>query len=294
MTNQKIKISVIIPVFNVENFLEDCLNSVINQSLKELEIICINDGSSDSSLEILEKFAKIDSRITVINQENKGQGAARNVGIKLAKGEFIGFIDSDDWIDLDFYEKLYDAAVRWDADIACASMIRKRKHHQKYRVNYKKEQVTDDINEKINLCNSPRQLYTPNKIYKKSKLVDEFNLLFPEGVVYEDIVFLIQCLYYLNRLVVVPNTHYWYRVNMNSTVKKKQTKKMIEEKKNALCKYAEFLKQNNVRVPENDLICSKDKIKILGITLLAKRYWLEYYRFYLFDLFPISKRINTL
>ena len=107
MLGKTIKVSIIIPVYNVEKYLQKCLESLVNQTLKEIEIICINDGSTDKSEEILKIFAQKDDRIIVVNKENEGQSVARNVGIKLAKGEFLGFVDSDDWVDLDFFEKLY-------------------------------------------------------------------------------------------------------------------------------------------------------------------------------------------
>ena len=123
------KISVVVPVYNVEAYLERCLDSLINQTLSDIEIICVNDGSTDSSPEKLEEFAKKDSRIKIINQENGGLSAARNTGIEAATGEYIGFVDSDDYVDLDFYEKLYNAATSHNADISCTSIIRKRHPH---------------------------------------------------------------------------------------------------------------------------------------------------------------------
>jgi len=98
-------LSVIIPVYNVEPYLEQCLDSVINQTYKNLEIICINDGSTDNSLKILEKYHKKDSRIKLINQKNKGTAAARNAGLDIATGEYITFVDSDDYLELKAYEK---------------------------------------------------------------------------------------------------------------------------------------------------------------------------------------------
>ena len=94
------KISIIVPVYNTEKFLEKCLNSLIKQTLKDIEIICINDGSIDNSLQILRKFANKDKRIQIINQTNSGLSIARNAGINKATGEYIGFVDSDDWVDL--------------------------------------------------------------------------------------------------------------------------------------------------------------------------------------------------
>lgn len=113
-----IKISVIIPVYNVEEYLKECLDSVINQTLKEIEIICIDDCSTDSSYSILEEYAKKDSRIVLIkNKENMGVGYNRNIGIKEAKGEYIGFIDSDDYISEDYYENLYNTAKKYNSDV---------------------------------------------------------------------------------------------------------------------------------------------------------------------------------
>ena len=110
-------ISVIIPVYNVEKYLRDCLNSVISQTYKDLEIICINDGSKDNSLSILEEYAKIDKRIIIINKENAGVSAARNDGIEKATGEYLFCLDSDDYIDKDFLEVFYNNAKKNNSDL---------------------------------------------------------------------------------------------------------------------------------------------------------------------------------
>lgn len=99
---EKIKISVIVPVFNAEKYLKMCLNSLVSQTLKNIEIICIDDGSTDNSLAILDKFKSKDNRIKIIKQKNYGVSMARNNGISEAQGEYIGFVDADDWVDKDF------------------------------------------------------------------------------------------------------------------------------------------------------------------------------------------------
>lgn len=99
---EKIKISVIVPVFNAEKYLKMCLNSLVSQTLKNIEIICIDDGSTDNSLAILDKFKSKDDRIKIIKQKNYGVSMARNNGISEAQGEYIGFVDADDWVDKDF------------------------------------------------------------------------------------------------------------------------------------------------------------------------------------------------
>ena len=105
-------LSVIIPVYNVEPYLEQCLDSVINQTYKNLEIICINDGSTDNSLKILEKYQKKDNRIKLINQKNKGLSEARNAGLDVAKGEYIAFVDSDDYLELNAYEEAMNVVLQ--------------------------------------------------------------------------------------------------------------------------------------------------------------------------------------
>jgi len=115
--DDQVNVSIIVPVYNVEKYLEKCLESIINQTLKNLEIICVNDGSTDNSLQILEDYAKKDQRIKIINKKNRGSGAAKNTGMKNASGEYIGFVDSDDWVDLAMFEKLYNRAKSQKSDM---------------------------------------------------------------------------------------------------------------------------------------------------------------------------------
>lgn len=113
------KVSVIVPVYNVEQYLPKCLDSILAQTYQNLEIVLVDDGSPDRSGEICDQYAERDSRIQVIHQENRGASAARNRGLDAATGDWIGFIDSDDWIDPEFYETLLQTAVEYDAEIAC-------------------------------------------------------------------------------------------------------------------------------------------------------------------------------
>lgn len=111
------KISIIIPVYNTESYLRECLDSALNQTLKEIEVICTNDGSTDNSLKILREYAKKDPRVIVIDQENQGVSIARNSALKIAKGKYIHFLDSDDYLDLHAYEKLYQRAEQLSLDM---------------------------------------------------------------------------------------------------------------------------------------------------------------------------------
>lgn len=263
------KISIIVPVYNTEKFLEKCLNSLINQTLKDIEIICINDGSTDNSLQILEKFADKDKRIQIINQTNSGPSIARNIGIKKAVGEYIGFVDSDDWVDSNFFEQLYIKVKKHNADIGVAGIKRVRSYKWKYHIKLEKEKVINEINEKFQICDVPDKCYPVNKIYKLAEL-QKLNINFEPNVYFEDRLFTAQVLINLKTLVTVPNTYYNYWTNPNSIVKTK-SKKKSEDSKYTKEKLMKYLKENNVNL---DHYFSKiKKFKFLGLTFLKIKYY---------------------
>ena len=119
---KKPKVSICVPVYNMEKYLKECLDSLVNQSLKEIEIICVNDESKDSSLDILNEYAKRYPNIKIVSQKNTGLGGARNTALRNANGEYIGFVDADDFVESDMYEKLYNAAKTEKADIAMCNL----------------------------------------------------------------------------------------------------------------------------------------------------------------------------
>src|SRR5690625_2548688 len=121
----KLAISIIVPVYNNEEYLEKCLNSILNQTFQQYEIIIINDGSTDKSGAICRAYAEKESRITVIDQDKRGVSAARNLGVQRAVGTFIGFVDGDDYIDENMYEYLYEACIRTGSDISICKLGRK-------------------------------------------------------------------------------------------------------------------------------------------------------------------------
>lgn len=250
------KVSIIVPVYNSEKYLERCLDSLVMQTLEDIEIICINDGSTDKSLEILEEYG---SNIVVINQENQGQSIARNKGIDIAKGEYIGFIDSDDWVDVDYFEKLYKAAKKHDADIAVAGIVRLHKFGKKYHLKFTEEIVTNDVNKKFQLCDLPDRSYVWNKIYKKESLLSD-NIKFVENIIFEDCIFTPQVLHKLNKLVTVPNTYYYYWKHTNSTVTLKSEK--ASRDKDYAHKWAEdYVKEHNIQVN------TTKRYKIFGLSI---------------------------
>ena len=247
-----IAVSVIVPVYNVENYLEKCLDSLLNQTLKNIEIICINDGSKDNSGDILKKYASIDNRIIVKTQENAGLSAARNAGLEIAQGEYIGFVDSDDWVDLDFYEKLYNTAKKHGANLAITSILKHKNDNKRYNVVYKKEIVADNLKDKLKLCedNKHRIFYVWNKIYKK-ELIKNNNLLFPNGRVFEDVLFNTKSIFYTNKVVSVTDTKYHYIERCGSIINSKdKTGKKKNDHDIAYEQMQDFAKENNFQLPE--------------------------------------------
>lgn len=280
------KVSIIVPMYNVEDFIEECLSTLIRQTLKEIEIIVINDGSPDSSVDIARCF-EIDSRIKIYEQENAGLSATRNNGISYASGEYITFVDSDDWVDLDFFEKLYNSAKNNDSDIACATIIRKREHSQKYRVHFTEEQVLETLRDKLHACAVPRCCYVWNKIYRASFIKD---FKFKEGVFFEDVLWTPKVLRRSNKLVTVPNTSYYYRVNKNSIVKKIPSLKKQIDKYNSQKFIVEFFKENNLPLSKKDRNITKRIYFCLGVPYLKIKEFEDTETTILFGFLPIFKK----
>jgi glycosyltransferase involved in cell wall biosynthesis len=200
-----IKVSVIVPVYNVEPYLRKCLDSLVNQTLKDIEIICINDCSPDNSLIILKEFAKKDKRIRIIDfKKNQGVSVARNAGMKIASGEYFAFVDPDDYIDLDFYEKLYKLAKHKNADIAKA--IRK-----KTEIGSDVEFIEDEnMNKRIrkNKCHFIGQFTTA--IYR-SKILKIHRVKFPVNVMAsEDCCFTVHAVIVAKNIYFLNDTAYHY------------------------------------------------------------------------------------
>lgn len=214
-----IKVSVIIPIYNVEKYLAKCLESLVNQSLKELEFICINDGSTDKSLEILNSYAAKDKRFTIISQENLGQGIARNKGIELALGEYIGFVDPDDWVEPQMFETLYTKAKNLDLDIIECNYFdnfgdgRERK---KWQTRYKTEKVFNWRDEKSYLFTHP--IATWNKLFK-SELIKKHNIIFSNGKCGEDHCFTVSARFFAQRVLCCKDGLYNYLTRESSDIR---------------------------------------------------------------------------
>ena len=205
-------LSIIIPVYNSEKYLKECLTSIINQTLKDIEIICVNDGSTDNSLKILEEFGAQDSRLRIINQENQGQGYARNAGLEAAKGDYVGFIDSDDYISPDFYKKLYS----YKSDIVLTT---KRRYLENGKLRNKDFKVRD----KNSLIIKNANIY--NKIYRKDFLIKNNIKFYGKTNPAEDNYFSVKAILNADSIKIIKGGIYYYRVVENSTIHKKFTSK---------------------------------------------------------------------
>lgn len=285
------KISVIVPIYNVEKYLARCLDSVVGQTFRDIEIICVNDGSTDKSLSIAEQYAKKDGRISLINQENKGLSAARNVGMRIARGKYISFVDSDDWIDLDFLEKLYDAAESCGADAACSEI--KRPHasgKNPYKLKFESSQVLSAVSDKYRVLEIPRRCYVWNKIYLRSEL-ERQNLRFVEGRMFEDVYFTPRFLFDCKKIITVPGVSYNYWANPESISRKLRDKNQID----LLAARADFIKfsrENHIVCDEKFYVKSITFYRLFGIMICEVREWETIKRCYLFGLIPFfEKRI---
>ncbi|WP_297431525.1 glycosyltransferase family 2 protein [Sulfurimonas sp.] len=213
-----IKISVIVPVYNVENYIEKCLESVINQTLKEVEIIIINDGSTDKSLDICKEYKKKDSRIIVIDQQNSGLGISRNNGIKKATGEFLCFLDSDDWLDLKTLKNCYSKAKKELADIVVFGFDRIDEDTQKV-IQTRDDLIFDlDNIKKENFFNkviSANFKHMACSMISKRELFINNSLKFPSAL-HEDLYVTPQLFYYANKVSFINKSYYKWLIRKGS------------------------------------------------------------------------------
>lgn len=212
-------ISIIVPVYNVKDYLEKCLQSICVQTYKNLEIILIDDGSSDGSGELCDLFAQRDGRIKVIHQTNAGQSAARNRGLAVAQGEFLGFVDSDDWIEPDMYEFLYHLLKENGADISICSHYRDKgkKSVAKYSSG---EQFVFTRDEGIRALVVDRRIrnYVWDKLYKRRLFS---GITFPLNRIFEDIAISYRIFYKAEKIVVREFPKYHYVIRDGSAMQSK-------------------------------------------------------------------------
>ena len=224
------KISVIVPVYNVEKYIRQCLDSVVNQTLKDIEIIIIIDGSTDGSEHIAKEFAETCSNITLIKTENRGLAAARNEGIKQAKGSYLSFVDSDDWIDLNMLEEMYSSATEHQTDIvACNFVFEYENGPCDVQPDMQSKLITDRndafhdvlLSQNMNNC-------AWNKIYKRS-LFDDTDIRFTEGRYFEDLYPMLQWINLCNTIYLTNKPFYHYRRSRTGSITAKFSQKHIDD-----------------------------------------------------------------
>lgn len=238
----KIEISIIIPVYNVEKYLKQCLDSILMQTFKNFQIICIDDESTDNSLKILQSYKEKDDRFVIIQQPHSGAFEARNKGIKFAEGKYIQFLDSDDYFEPNLLEEMFNRAEKFNADLVVCS--------------YKKIDDKNNIvesnnpNSAINIDKVPLEkpfcrndfkdeifsLLTPvpwNKLYKKDLIIKN-NITFPKLLIYEDIAFVHSAVACANKIIVFDKELINYRFNRYGSLVSKRSKNTIDAVKSCI------------------------------------------------------------
>jgi glycosyltransferase involved in cell wall biosynthesis len=240
-----VKVSIIVPVYNVEKYLRQCVDSIVNQSLKEIEIICINDGSTDNSLQILEGYAQRDKRIKIINKRNEGLSAARNTGMEYATGEYIGFVDSDDFINEKMYENLYKNAKSNKSDIVmCPAYVFDNNNPE---LNHKKPYFSLEFldkkfdNKVFDHTNAKNLIFKVNvtcwnKIYK-SQFLNEIGAKFHK-IYFEDNIFFFETYLKAKRISLIRDFLYYYRINRPGSFITEGNKKFFD-----ICNMHDLLKK---------------------------------------------------
>lgn len=209
------KVSIIVPVYNAEKYLHQCLDSLVGQTLDEYEIILIDDGSKDSSAAIMEEYkSRYPQRIQTLHVENGGQGRARNIGIGLAKGEYLGFVDSDDWVDLSMFQTLYEAAAAEEADMVICDVI--DRYIDDREVVHHTWQETRPLAAAGSSC---------NKLFKREAVGE---IRFPEGLWYEDFSFSARLIAKAEKVIYVPAALYIYRCGHASTMNNNNALKNLD------------------------------------------------------------------
>lgn len=211
---EKPLVSVIVPVYNAEKYLPACLDSICNQTLQELEIIVVDDGSTDKSGEIADEYAVRDERIKVVHKRNGNPGATRNVGLRFVTGEYVGFVDSDDWIEPEMYNKMYEYAIHNGSDLTVCGVSVDYTRDKK-SILYQMENAYTENNRGcllelyFDLTNKNLFAYPVNKLYR-TNLIHHYQLLFPEVLPYEDLMFNLNYYRVLQSVSFLPDIFYHY------------------------------------------------------------------------------------
>ena len=244
------KVSVIIPVYNSVQYLRICIESVIKQTLNEIEIICINDGSTDGSLDILREYEKKDNRITVIDQENKGAGAARNAGLNIAKGEYLAFLDSDDFFDLNMLKYSYDKAIEYNADIVLVGTNYINKENKLTDAHWFVQFIYLPEKQPFSRKDIPQHIFTAisghvwNKIFKNEFIISN-NIKFKTTKRLNDVYFVLLALVSAERITTKKEKLIFYRNDVPTSITNTRNK-TLEDSFNAFYQIKKELEYRNI------------------------------------------------
>lgn len=262
------KISIVVPVYNADLYLEECLKSLVNQTLQDIEIICVNDNSKDKSLKILNKYAKNDERIKILNFEKTyGQSRARNVALESVSGKYVGFVDADDFVDLDMFEKMYKKAQNADMVMCQAKVFDDKVKNYKDDSYFALDCFNDSFAEKPFVHEDTKDFISEinvsvwNKIYR-TDFLKKSGVKFQEGFIYEDLPYFYELYTQAKKVIFVKEFLYTYRVNtQNSTMMKtdKNVKDRVDMASRAYDvlkkqKYFDEIKANVVDTILHDLV----------------------------------------
>ena len=213
------KVSVVVLVYNTEYYLHECLDSLVNQTLDDIEIICVNDESTDNSLNILKQYARKYDNITIIDQKNQGGAVAGNNGLKIAKGEYVAIIDSDDVVVEDAYEKLYKKAKETDSDIVAGKpnkFVGKYQREIVFKHNIWDEERTFTVDEFKEIY---YDVFYWNKLYRR-KLVEEHDIYMIPGKIYADVPLVFRAYSFADKISIIPDVvYYWRRRDQEDIIK---------------------------------------------------------------------------
>ena len=278
------KVSVIVPFHNVEKYISKCLTSLIYQSLDDIEIICINDASTDDSKNIVQHYIENDKRIILLNVNNmSGQSYARNLGLEVASGEYIGFVDSDDWVELDMFEKMYNKAKSADSDITmCQAQLYDDKEQTFYTNDYYSLKLLGKYGDNVFTPDETKDeilninVVLWNKIYKR-EFLQNISVKFQNGYIYEDLPFFFETYLKAQRINILWEAPYYYRQNRQFSTMQNSDKKvydripMVERTYNVL-KQASFFEEKKAEI----ISWIIDDI-FHRYTLLEDRYYEDYF-----------------
>ncbi|GAB6168244.1 glycosyltransferase family 2 protein [Clostridium carnis] len=252
-------ITVIVPVYNVQKYLSKCIDSIINQTYRDLEIILVNDGSTDISGEICDKYKLKDDRIRVIHKKNGGLSEARNAGLDVAKGDYIAFLDSDDWVDKELYDTLYKLSTKYNSDISICNFKYCHNEEEKLNNSYKEIVYSNiDAMKQIYDKNYIQIIVAWNKLYKREIFND---LRYPKGKIHEDEFLTPIILYKANKISYIEKELIYYRQTPNSIMNREFNITRLDYLE-ALDNRINFFKSNNLNYLYKQTVATKVSILI--------------------------------